>query len=274
MADTIPLRELGAALADLYGPGLSAENYVERVFRLTSRLVRCVLNSHGVRNLTTGQLEANFDRDLPGLANAFGAFGQCMHKYQATRFDPATNGGKPFSVRDFFSQPALHDLEIYQEVYGPMGYKDHCFVHVPATPDKAVFVGFFRDDAIFTEEDKEVLEILQPHLANARRLALAATAAVDVPVSPEVFAGAGFAPRECDVIYWLTQGKSNEEIAKILHIRADSVSRNLQAIYIKMGVEHRVAAVIHALSMAKRYYQESLNRGGAVRLSVRTVVEQ
>jgi DNA-binding CsgD family transcriptional regulator len=263
------------ALADLYGPGLSAENYVERVFQLTSRLVRCVLNSHGVKDLATGQLEANFDRNLPGLANAFSAFGQFMHKYPATRFDPATNGGKPFSMRDFFSQPAFHDLDIYQEVYGPMGYRDHCFVHVPATPGKAVFVGFFRDDSIFGEEDKAVLEILQPHLANARRLALAASAHADVPLSPEAFERAGFAPRECDVIYWLTQGKSNEEIAKILRIRPDSVSRNLQAIYIKMGVEHRVAAVIHALSLAKRCHQESLGSlGGPVRLLVQTGAER
>jgi len=265
------LSEVSAAIAGLYAPGLSAENFVARAFHLTSSLVPCVLNSHGARDLATGRLDANFDRTPPGLANAFAAFGSCMHKYQPTRFDPATNGGRPFSVRDFFSRPALHDLDLYQEVYGPMGYKDHCFVHVPSAPGKAVFVGFFRDDDIFRKPDKEVLEIIQPHLANARQIALAVSASADFPVRPEIFARAGFAPRECDVIYWLTQGKTNDEIALILHIRTDSVSRHLQSIYVKMGVEHRVAAVLHALALVKRLHREELaSQGGPIQLAVQT----
>jgi len=209
----------------------------------------------------------------PGLADAFGAFGRCMHKYQPTRFDPATYGGKPFCVSDFFSRPAFHDTEIYSEVYRPMGYRDHCFVNVPAGPQDAVFVGVFRDDSNFRDADKDVLQVLQPHLANARQLALAITDAATVSVSPDLFAQAGFAPRECDVIYWLTQGKTNAEIARLLRIRTDSVSRHLQTIYIKMGVEHRVAAVLHALDTASRLRrQREEGKGSSIDLAVQTLI--
>jgi DNA-binding CsgD family transcriptional regulator len=238
-------------------------------------MVPLVLNSLGVIDNATGHLQASFDRHPPGLENAFAAFGTLMHKYQATRFDPGTNEGKPFSLRDFYSKPEFHDLDIYQEVYRPMGYQDHCMLHVRTDPGSTVFIGFFRDGGAFNENDKTLLELLQPHLANARRLAFATTANADVPLKPEMFAHAGFTPRECDVIFWLVQGKSNDEIARLLRIRSDSVSRNLQSIYVKMGVEHRVAATLHALAMAKQLHAETLAaQGGAVRLGVSTTSRQ
>lgn len=271
MPNSRQLLEISTALADLYAPGLLSENYVDRAFALTSRLVPLVMNTLGVIETSTGHLQANFDQNPAGPGAAFSAFGTLMHKYQPTRFDPTTNGGRPFSLRDFYSKPELHDLDIYQEVYRPMGFQDHCFMHIRTDPGSTVFIGFFRDQGAFQENDKRILEILQPHLSNARRLALAATAASESTLSPEMFAGEGFTARESDVIYWLAQGKSNEEIASILRIRADSVSRNLQSIYTKMGVDHRVAAALHALTLARRIHAENLApTGGAVNLKVRT----
>lgn len=244
---------------------------MERAFSLTSRLVPLVLNTIGVIDCVTGHLQANFSQNLPGLANAFSTFGSLMHKYQPTRFDPATNGGRPFSLRDFYTKPELEDLDIYQEVYRPMSFQDHCFVHIRTTPGTTVYIGLLRDKGAFNANDKRVLKLLQPHLSNARQLALATTAVSDLTLSPEIFASVGFTTRESDVIYWLTQGKSNDEIAATLSIRADSVSRNLQSIYAKMGVEHRVAAALHALALAKHIHAETLaHTGGAVKLGVPT----
>lgn len=263
--------KLSAALADFYAPGLDARTFVTRAFALTSRLLPFDLNSHGAIDHRTGVLAADFDDTPPGLAEAFGAFGRCMGKYAPFRFDPTVNAGKPFSARDFYSRPEFHDLDIYQEVYRPMGYTDHCFVHVPARSGTTVFIGFLRGGRPFGAEEKSLLAMLQPHLANGRNLAFAVTAARDVPVSPQLFEQAGFTPRECDVIFWLTQGKSNEEIAQILRLRADSVSRHLQALYEKMGVEHRVAAALHALDLARELHAATLAlQGGAVSLVVPT----
>ena len=72
----------------------------------------------------------------------------------------------------FFSRPKFHDLDIYQDVYRPMGYEDHCFVHVPGDPGTTVFVGFMRSGWPFDRKEKELLAMLQPHLSNGRRLAL------------------------------------------------------------------------------------------------------
>ena len=264
-------QRLHAALADFYAQGLAADTFVDRAFALTSSLIPFALNSHGVIDRKTRALTAAFDCTPPGLADAFAAFGRHMTKYAPFRFDPSVNGGKPFSARDFYSGPTFRDLDIYQEVYRPMGLTDHCFMHVPTGPDSLVFVGFLRDGRPCDRAEKELLELVQPHLANGRRLAFAVTAAADTPISPELFAQAGFTPRESDVLYWLTQGKSNEEIAKILRLRADSVSRYLQGIYEKMNVEHRVAATVQALALARMLHANTLAlQGGDVLLTVPT----
>ena len=107
-----------------------------------------------------------------------------MAKYAPFRFNPAVNTGKPFSARDFYTAPAFRDLDIYQDVYRPMRLTDHCFMHVPTAPDTIVFVGFLRDGRPFDRAEKELLELVQPHLASGRRLASAVTAAEDTPCHP------------------------------------------------------------------------------------------
>lgn len=271
MVATRQLRELSAALADFYRPGLDTDTYVDRTFALTARVLSFALNSHGVVDNRTGLLRAHFDSTPPGLAGAFAAFGRHMAKYQAFRFDPSTNGGKPFSARDFYSKPAFENLDIHQEVYKPMRLTDHCFAHVPTDPHTTVFVGFMRDGKPFGPHEKALLELLQPHLSIGRQLAFEASATRDLPIAPELFARAGYTPRECDVLFWLTRGKSNEDMALLIGIRADSVSRHLRAIYEKLGVEHRVAATLRALELARRLHAETLAlHGGQATLVVIT----
>ena len=49
-------------------------------------------------------------------------------------------------------------------------------------------------------------------------------------------------PREREVLFWLTRGKSNAEIGAILGIASATVNKHLERIYPKLGVENRVAA--------------------------------
>jgi DNA-binding CsgD family transcriptional regulator len=49
-------------------------------------------------------------------------------------------------------------------------------------------------------------------------------------------------PREGEVLFWLTRGKSNAEIGAILGIASATANKHLERIYPKLGVENRVAA--------------------------------
>lgn len=55
--------------------------------------------------------------------------------------------------------------------------------------------------------------------------------------------------REMGVILCLTQGLTNEEIAKQLHISVHTVKAHLEAIYDKLNVSNRVQAAIKAVAL-------------------------
>jgi DNA-binding NarL/FixJ family response regulator len=53
--------------------------------------------------------------------------------------------------------------------------------------------------------------------------------------------------REMNVLFYLTQGLINEEIAEKLHISVHTVKAHLEAIYDKLAVSNRVQAAIKAV---------------------------
>jgi DNA-binding CsgD family transcriptional regulator len=57
-------------------------------------------------------------------------------------------------------------------------------------------------------------------------------------------------PREREVLLWLTRGKSNSQIAEILAIKSATVSKHLERIYPKLGVENRTAAATLASELS------------------------
>jgi len=62
-------------------------------------------------------------------------------------------------------------------------------------------------------------------------------------LSADRLASFGLTPRETEVLRWLAQGKSSSEIASILHISARTVSKHLERVYLRLGVENRHAAI-------------------------------
>ena len=57
--------------------------------------------------------------------------------------------------------------------------------------------------------------------------------------------------REAEVLFWLSQGKASRDIGEILGLSHRTVTKHLEAIYAKLGVENRTAASM----IANRYIQ-------------------
>jgi DNA-binding NarL/FixJ family response regulator len=55
--------------------------------------------------------------------------------------------------------------------------------------------------------------------------------------------------RELEVLQLLTEGGTNSEIAKRLHISPKTTKNHLAAIYAKLGVANRMQAVTRAVAM-------------------------
>jgi DNA-binding CsgD family transcriptional regulator len=56
----------------------------------------------------------------------------------------------------------------------------------------------------------------------------------------------GISRREAEVLFWVINGKSNAEIADMLSVTIKTVRKHLEHIYLKLGVQDRVAAVVAA----------------------------
>ncbi|MCV3272791.1 response regulator transcription factor [Roseobacter sinensis] len=53
-------------------------------------------------------------------------------------------------------------------------------------------------------------------------------------------------PREAEVLFWLTLGKTNRDISAILGLSARTVNKHLEQVFQKMGIDNRTSAAVMA----------------------------
>jgi DNA-binding NarL/FixJ family response regulator len=67
--------------------------------------------------------------------------------------------------------------------------------------------------------------------------------------SAEPLVKLGLTPRATETLLWLSQGKTNADIATILGITESTVKKHVQEIFEKLGIETRGAATVRALEL-------------------------
>lgn len=137
------------------------------------------------------------------------------------------------------------------------------FIFLTARSDKAdvrIGMNFGADDYLTKPVVRDdLLAAVQSRLARAeaveQRIQEAAANAGFNPdfSSPEPLRAAfGLTQREAEVLLWVTQGKSNSEIASILGNSEPTVKQHLGVVFQKLGVESRNAATLQALEILSR----------------------
>ena len=63
----------------------------------------------------------------------------------------------------------------------------------------------------------------------------------------EIFASLKLTPREAEVLFWISQGKSNHDIGVILGAKTGTICKHVEHIFGKLNVENRTAAAVVAL---------------------------
>jgi DNA-binding CsgD family transcriptional regulator len=90
------------------------------------------------------------------------------------------------------------------------------------------------------------IRLLPNHPANEHTLVLEERAQ---SVSYTVFEDYGLTGREAEVLNWVSQGKTNPEIAIILGISVKTVGHHVEHILAKLGVDRRASAALWAQQM-------------------------
>jgi DNA-binding CsgD family transcriptional regulator len=65
--------------------------------------------------------------------------------------------------------------------------------------------------------------------------------------SLEALASLSLTPREAEVLFWISQGKSNHDIGVILGAKTGTICKHVEHIFGKLNVENRTAAAVVAL---------------------------
>jgi DNA-binding CsgD family transcriptional regulator len=97
----------------------------------------------------------------------------------------------------------------------------------------------------FDQNDAARLETLRPYIVAAYRNALrvAARTSVSAATSSSIrVVGVPLTRRENEVLYWVSMGKTNEEVSAIIGAKPMTVKKHLEHIYDKLGVPNRTAA--------------------------------
>jgi DNA-binding CsgD family transcriptional regulator len=110
--------------------------------------------------------------DPPELASAavLAEFGRLAH--QNPLVVHGRRGDPPLAISDFLSERSFRALEIYGAIFEPYGFRDQIAVHLTTSSHRVAGVAINRDGRSFSGRDRELLELLTPHLGRAYAHAL------------------------------------------------------------------------------------------------------
>jgi DNA-binding CsgD family transcriptional regulator len=138
-------------------------------------------------------------------------------------------------LSDFLTRRELRRLELY-DALRPYG---EYFLKLPIRPGPATRAFMFdRCSRDFRQRDKQVLELLRPHLIQVFRRRDAA--------ETRNKAASALTPREREVLAFVARGDTNAEIARALFLSPLTVRRHLENIFEKLEVRTRTGAVARA----------------------------
>jgi DNA-binding CsgD family transcriptional regulator len=67
----------------------------------------------------------------------------------------------------------------------------------------------------------------------------------------EALASLKLTPRETEVLFWISRGKSNHDIGVILGAKTGTICKHVEHIFGKLNVENRTAAAVIALEVSR-----------------------
>jgi DNA-binding CsgD family transcriptional regulator len=103
----------------------------------------------------------------PFLQRLFPRFKEVAHQHPLIVRQMASPDFAVHKISDFLTQEAYHKLELYQDVYRPMGVEYQIAATIRLDPGHVTAFALSRQRTDYTERDRAILEILRPHLVVA-----------------------------------------------------------------------------------------------------------
>jgi DNA-binding CsgD family transcriptional regulator len=208
-------------------------------------LVPCNAVGYNEVNLETGETFLVLDPVEAAFDGVYEAFARFAHQHPVLRHHSETGEPGPHSLSDFLGEDELHALDLYQGVYKPMGAEDQLSFILPSPPGTAVGIALNRATRGFSSTERELIELVRPHLTQAFRDARLRDS-VD-PLSTARLRALGLTGREAEVMRLLVEGLSAAAVGERLSISSHTARHHTASIYAKLEVSSRAAAVATVL---------------------------
>jgi DNA-binding CsgD family transcriptional regulator len=177
-------------------------------------------------------------------AHLVDAFIRYAHQNPIVARYARTGDSRPIRFSDIVSADELHALELYTEVYGPMGVEYQIAFTLPSGPGRILGIALSRGDRDFSDDERDLLDGSRSFLIQAYRNAARHTEALtgSRPVSAAELITLGLTPRQAEVLRLVATGLSERDIARRLGISHRTVQKHLERSYRELGVSSRSAA--------------------------------
>jgi len=217
----------------------SAHPFDERLLALLRELIPSPDISYGeldrgLQRWTDGTTSSVVDGPRSSEELYFALFHQCPLLVYRDR----TGDQSATRISDVLSSCRWHDLELYRACFQPLGLDQVMEIGLPAPAGRERIIAVWRERGSrdLSDRDRDVLNVLRPHLVRRQELAsLRARLAGS--------ANDGLTHREREILLHVAQGKTNAEVATELWVAESTVKKHLENVYAKLGVPGRAAAV-------------------------------
>lgn len=237
------LRRAFDALDALADAGGGLDGFVRTGVRLLPRVVASELTLVSTCDLGAGRRVVHGAPSSAIGAEELDAFERHLVAHPlvlAHRCSPRAATGR---IADAIGARAFRRSALYAEYYRPLGVDQAMAVPLRVDRRRVTSLVVHRRGRAFDDGERALLERMRPQLAALWRLGLA-TDGVRGPLAPRA---AALTRREREILAWLRAGKTNRDIATIVGASPRTVEKHLEHVYVKLGVETRVAAAMRTL---------------------------
>jgi DNA-binding CsgD family transcriptional regulator len=150
----------------------------------------------------------------------------------------------PRKISDFLSDRQFRSLGLHSEFFRVFDVNYQMAMVVQHAGQQMIGVAANRALSDFTERERACLAALRSHVVQAYRHGLSVERVrADSRCGRDARAVTGaLTQREAEVLHWVADGQSNDDIARIIGAASATVKKHLEHIYNKLGVANRTAA--------------------------------
>jgi DNA-binding CsgD family transcriptional regulator len=234
------LRRLIDGLAELYAP--TAAGDPAQVIRVVTALIgadSCSYNEFRGFGLQRYRVEPTEVGDFPDGARLFQ---EHLPEHPILAHYQATGDGSALRISDFLSDRQFRALGLYCDFYRWAEVDYQLTATLPGPRRGVIGIALNRRYSDFRDEDREILNLLRPHIGQAAAIGMLLSE--PVPRAPGALADTPLlTPRQSRVLQLVAAGYDDRRIGRLLGISTRTVNTHLQHIYRVLRVTSRTEAL-------------------------------